>query len=71
MTGHCIAAAGAIEAIVCIKSLETGILPPTIHLDNPDIEQGCDLDYIPNTAQARKIKTAMSASPLALADTME
>ena len=62
MTGHCIAAAGAIEAIVCIKSLETGILPPTIHLDNPDIEQGCDLDYIPNTAQARKIKTAMSAS---------
>jgi len=62
MTGHCIAAAGAIEAIVCIKALETGVLPPTIHLDNPDTENGCDLDYIPNVAQRCAVKTAMSAS---------
>lgn len=62
MTGHCIAAAGAIEAIVCIKAIETGTLPPTIHLDNPDTEQGCDLDYIPNRAQHVPVKAAMSAS---------
>lgn len=62
MTGHCIAAAGAIEAIVCIKAIETGTLPPTIHLDNPDTEQGCDLDYIPNHAQRAPVKAAMSAS---------
>lgn len=62
MTGHCVAAAGAIEAIVCIQALKTGILPPTIHLDNPDLENGCDLDYIPNKARAHKIKAAMSAS---------
>jgi len=62
MTGHCIAAAGAIEAIVCIKALESDILPPTIHLDNPDIEHGCDLDYVPNVAQPCAVKAAMSAS---------
>ena len=62
MTGHCVAAAGAIEAIVCIEALETGILPPTIHLDNPDLEHGCDLDYIPNRARTHKINAAMSAS---------
>jgi 3-oxoacyl-[acyl-carrier-protein] synthase II len=62
MTGHCIAAAGAIEAIVCIKALETGWLPPTINLDNPDIEAGCDLDYIPNKAIHHPVKAALSAS---------
>ncbi|MDH7484066.1 MAG: beta-ketoacyl-ACP synthase II [Spirochaetales bacterium] len=62
MTGHCIAAAGAIEAIACIKALETGILPPTIHLDNPDTEQGCDLDYVPNHAIECQVEAAMSAS---------
>lgn len=62
MTGHCIAAAGAIEAIVCIKALETGWLPPTINLDNPDLEAGCDLDYIPNKAIHHPVKAALSAS---------
>ncbi len=62
MTGHCIAAAGAIEAIVCIKALESGVLPPTIHLDNPDIEAGCTLDYIPNRAIAHPVRAAVSAS---------
>jgi len=62
MTGHCIAAAGAIEAIACIKAIETGILPPTINLENPDREAGCDLDYIPNKAIQHPIKAALSAS---------
>jgi 3-oxoacyl-[acyl-carrier-protein] synthase II len=45
-TGHLIAAAGAIESIFCLKTLETGLMPATIHLNNPDPE--CDLDFIPN-----------------------
>lgn len=62
MTGHCIAAAGAIEAIVCVKAIETGTLPPTINLDNPDTEAGCDLDYIPNKAIFHPVRAALSAS---------
>lgn len=45
-TGHLIAATGAIESIFCIKTLQTGLMPATIHLARPDPE--CDLDYIPN-----------------------
>ncbi len=45
-TGHLIAAAGAIESIFCLKTIETGLMPATIHLANPDPE--CDLDFIPN-----------------------
>jgi 3-oxoacyl-[acyl-carrier-protein] synthase II len=62
MTGHCIAAAGAIEAIACIKAIETGILPPTINLDNKDVQGGCDLDYIPNEAINHPIQAALTAS---------
>lgn len=62
MTGHCIAAAGAIEAIVCVKAIETGDLPPTINLDNQDLEAGCDLDYIPNKAIHHPVDAAVSAS---------
>lgn len=50
MTGHCLGAAGAIEAMICVKAMEDGIYPPTINLDNPDLENGCDLDYVPNKA---------------------
>ena len=57
MTGHLLGAAGAIEAIVCAKALETGILPPTINYKTPDEE--CDLDYIPN--ESRKADDAMYA----------
>lgn len=46
MTGHLLGAAGAVEAIVCVKALEEGFLPATINYKNPDEE--CDLDYIPN-----------------------
>lgn len=51
MTGHCVSAAGAIEAIISIKAMNEGFYPPTINLDNPDLEHGCDLDYVPNVAQ--------------------
>eukprot|EP01035_Chromulina_nebulosa_P020380 gene20380-26449_t len=50
MIGHSLGAAGAIEAVVCAQILDQGIVPPTINLDNPDLEAGCDLDYVPNVA---------------------
>jgi 3-oxoacyl-[acyl-carrier-protein] synthase II len=49
MTGHLIGGAGAVEAIVCIKSLETGWVHATVNYENPDPE--CDLDYVPNQAR--------------------
>lgn len=50
MIGHSLGAAGGIEAVICAKIMKEGIIPPTINLDNPDIEAGCDLDYVPNHA---------------------
>ncbi len=50
MTGHLLGAAGAVEAIICVKALEDNFLPPTINYSTPDEE--CDLDYIPNTGRA-------------------
>ena len=60
MTGHMLGAAGAIEAIACIKVLETGIIPPTINLLEPDPE--CDLNYCPNKAVKADISLALSNS---------
>jgi len=60
MTGHLLGAAGALEALVCIKALQEGILPPTINYETPDPE--CDLDYVPNTARHVPIHAAMSNS---------
>lgn len=57
MTGHLLGAAGAIEAIACIKALEEGFLPATINYHTPDEE--CDLDYIPN--EGRKAEDAQYA----------
>ena len=48
MTGHCLGNAGSLEAFVCVKSIQEGFIPPTINLDEPDVEGGCDLDYTPN-----------------------
>ncbi|PKK89276.1 MAG: beta-ketoacyl-[acyl-carrier-protein] synthase II, partial [Tenericutes bacterium HGW-Tenericutes-7] len=58
MTGHALGAAGAIETIAVIKALQTSIIPPTIHLDQPDPE--CDLNYTPHKAVKRDINYAMN-----------
>ena len=61
MTGHLLGAAGAIEAIACVKALEEGFLPPTINYHTPDEE--CDLDYIPNVGrEAKEAEYALSNS---------
>ena len=60
MTGHLMGAGGGIEAIACIRAMQTGIVPPTINLENPDPE--CDLDYVPNEARASEVDVAMSNS---------
>ena len=60
MTGHMLGAAGAMEAIVCLKVLETGMVPPTINLWEPDPQ--CDLNYVPNTAVEAKIDLCVSNS---------
>ena len=60
MTGHMLGAAGAAEAIACIKALETGILPPTINLTSPD--PALDLDYVPCKAREVQVDTAISTS---------
>lgn len=60
MTGHMLGATGAIEAIAAVKALETGMIPPTIHLDEPD--EGLDLNYTPNTAVRRDINVAASTN---------
>lgn len=58
MTGHALGAAGAIETIAVIKALQTGMIPPTIHLNEPDPE--CDLNYTPNHAVYRPMDYAMN-----------
>jgi beta-ketoacyl-acyl-carrier-protein synthase II len=60
MTGHMFGAAGALEALACVKALETGWLPPTINYETPDPE--CDLDYVPNKARRWTPTAAMSNS---------
>ncbi|HHT27824.1 MAG TPA: beta-ketoacyl-ACP synthase II [Firmicutes bacterium] len=60
MTGHLLGAAGGVEAVICVKALETGILPPTINYEQPDPD--CDLDYIPNAARERQVDVVMSNS---------
>ncbi len=58
MVGHLLGAAGALEAITAVKTINEGIVPPTINYDNPDPE--CDLNYVPNTAVKMEIKTVIS-----------
>lgn len=60
MTGHLLGAAGAIEAIACVKALEKGIIPPTINYLNPD--EDCDLNYVTEGAVKRDITYALSNS---------
>ncbi|MFR8003157.1 MAG: beta-ketoacyl-ACP synthase II [Hydrogeniiclostridium sp.] len=60
MTGHMLGAAGAVEAIACLKALETDCVPPTIGYEEPDPD--CDLSYTPNKAEHRELQTAVSTS---------
>ena len=60
MIGHLLGAAGAVEAIFSVLAIQDNVAPPTINLDNPG--EGCDLNYVPHTAQERKIDTVVTNS---------
>jgi 3-oxoacyl-[acyl-carrier-protein] synthase II len=60
MLGHLWGGAGAVEAIISVLTIDNGIIPPTINLENPDPE--CDLDYVPNVARKTPVKTVLSNS---------
>lgn len=60
MTGHLLGAAGGIEAIATVKTINEGIIPPTINYETPDPD--CDLDYVPNVAREANVVVAMSNS---------
>jgi 3-oxoacyl-[acyl-carrier-protein] synthase II len=61
MTGHLLGAAGGIEAAICVKAIETGEIPPTINLEEPDLPD-CDLDYVPNVKRTHKVHAALSSN---------
>jgi len=58
MTGHLLGAAGGIESIICAKTIETGMVAPTINLEEPDPE--CDLDYVPGMARPLRARVVLS-----------
>ncbi len=60
VTGHLLGAAGGVEAIFSVLALHDGVIPPTINLDAPG--EGCDLDYVPNTARRKPVSTVVSNS---------
>ncbi len=60
VTGHCLGAAGGIEAVFTVLAIRDGVMPPTINLDNQD--ENCPLNYIPNRAEERTVKHALSNS---------
>jgi len=60
MTGHLLGAAGGIEAAFSVLTVNEGVIPPTINIDDPDPE--CDLDYVPNKAEKQEVNVAMSNS---------
>lgn len=59
-TGHMLGAAGAVELIVCVKAIATGVVPPTINYEKPDPE--CDLDYVPNVPREMRVDAALNNS---------
>jgi len=60
MLGHLIGAAGPTEAVACIKSIQDGVIHPTINYQTPDPD--CDLDYVPNVAREVEVKAVLSNS---------
>ena len=60
MTGHLLGAAGSVEAIFSILAIRDQVVPPTINLDHPDA--GCDLNYVPHTAQEMRVRSVLSNS---------
>jgi 3-oxoacyl-[acyl-carrier-protein] synthase II len=58
MTGHLLGAAGGIESVISVKTIQTGMIAPTINLDEPDPD--CDLDYVPNVARTANVRTVLS-----------
>ncbi|MEI7553019.1 MAG: beta-ketoacyl-ACP synthase II [Verrucomicrobiota bacterium] len=58
MTGHLLGAAGGIESVIAVKTIQTGMLAPTINLEDPDPD--CDLDYVPNVARSAPVRTVLS-----------
>ena len=58
--GHCLGAAGTLEAVISLMAMQEGVLPPTINQETKDPE--CDLDYIPNVAREKKVDAVMSNS---------
>jgi 3-oxoacyl-[acyl-carrier-protein] synthase II len=60
MTGHLLGAAGGVEAVLSVLAVNKGVIPPTINYETPD--EGCDLDYVPNTAREKEVRAAMSNS---------
>jgi 3-oxoacyl-[acyl-carrier-protein] synthase II len=58
VTGHCFGAAGAVEAMMCVRAVHDGVLPPTMNYVHPDPE--CDLDYVPNEAREVQVEVALS-----------
>ena len=60
MIGHTLGAAGAVESVICVQALASGVVPPTINLDNPSPD--CDLDYVPKTAREKKMNYVLNNS---------
>jgi 3-oxoacyl-[acyl-carrier-protein] synthase II len=60
MTGHLLGAAGALEAVICVRAINEGCIPPTINYADPDPD--CDLDYVPNSTRPAKLRHVLSNS---------